>query len=193
MGAFECFRRFVCKIYPTGKIRGANYMIWENPIQDKQEVALQFLNDAQDHLESWEILILRNTKSSRRYLASFITKATTSLVFSIECSLKSIISIANRDNAEYPDGAALRNWVRDFGHDIQKLYDKSQKPLSGQEENSFLDLRFKVSHRYSIENIIDFLGKENVTLQWDRYYAPALALLKIAQERYSPFENEFKK
>jgi hypothetical protein len=168
-------------------------MIWKNPVQDKQEVALQFLNDAQDYIESWEVLILHNKESSRRYIASFITKATTSLVFSIECSLKSIISISNRDNAKYRNGVALKNWVRGFDHNIQKLYQEAQKPLSGPEETSFLDLRFEVSDRYSIENLTEFLGKEDVTLQWDRYYGPARAILKIAQEKYSPFENEFKK
>lgn len=168
-------------------------MIWDNPVQDKQEVALQFLNDAQDYIEAWEILILDNKESPRRHTASFITKATTFLVFSIECSLKSIISISNRNNVEYQNGVALKNWVRGFDHDIQKLYHGAQKPLSGLEETAFLGLRFKVSDRYSIENLTEFLGKENVTLQWDRYYGPARAILKIAQEKYSPFENEFKK
>ncbi len=161
--------------------------------KNKQEIALQFLCDARDYLEIFSLLIIDNEVSERRYQSTFVSKATVNLIFSIECSLKSIISMSYiNDDAIH--GEELINQLRDrrkYGHNIQNLYAKAKQLGVELDLSSFVELRPSIHDRYAIETLDEFIRQESIrTLQWDKYFFPAQKALEIAEKEYENINSE---
>lgn len=164
-------------------------MEFELDVNNKQEIALQFLLDARDYLEFFEILIINNKTSARRHKSTFISKASVDLLFSIECSLKCIFAIAHyHDNNMTGECLIAFFKQKKIGHNIPALYLEVQSIIAGR--FNIAEIRLSISDRYAIETLAEFINDAGIqTLQWDKYLYLAQSALKIAEKEYAKLND----
>lgn len=164
-------------------------MEFELDVNNKQEIALQFLLDARDYLEFFEILIINNKTSARRHKSTFISKASVDLLFSIECSLKCIFAIAHyHDNNMTGECLIAFFKQKKIGHNIPALYLEVQSIIAGR--FNIAEIRLSISDRYAIETLAESINDAGIqTLQWDKYLYLAQSALKIAEKEYAKLND----
>lgn len=164
-------------------------MEFELDVNNKQEIALQFLLDARDYLEFFEILIINNKTSARRHKSTFISKASVDLLFSIECSLKCIFAIAHyHDNNMTGECLIAFFKQKQIGHNIPALYLEVQSIIAGR--FNIAEIRLSISDRYAIETLAESINDAGIqTLQWDKYLYLAQSALKIAEKEYAKLND----